>query len=1147
MKQSLEKLETLKKSLMQEYFGYRSPCMPNFDFLNGRQEFSLFAASAVEAEKVFATSSAMCVIGCRKALELAVKWVYTVDNGIQAPYKDNLSALIHEYTFKKQLPPLLFGKIKGIVAFGNIAVHTGKIVPPAFAVQSLKSLFEFIQWVDYSYGSDYQARTFDEQRIPKTHVSLDMQKIRAQESLLGEKDAEIERLRQQLAELADKYTGAKERNRQSRTITMEDLSEFSTRKIYIDAMLLGMDWELEGPDSDVSQEYEVEGMAGVPGQKGYADYVLWGRDGKPLAVVEAKKACKDPNTGRTQAKLYADCLELRFGQRPVMFTTNGFDTFFWDDKGGPQRKVSRIFSKTDLERIIERRTSRLPLESITISNAITDRYYQQAAIRSVCEEISRGVRKHLLVMATGTGKTRTAASLVDVLSRGHHITNVLFLADRTALVSQAKDDFKTYLPNMSLCNLCANKDDASARIVFSTYPTIMNAIDREKSKDGGMLFSPAHFDLIVIDESHRSIFKKYRAIFEYFDAILLGLTATPKTEVARNTYEFFELENGVPTYVYDYDTAVHQDHVLVPYYNYEVTTKFLSEGITYEELSDEDKERYEDDFTEDGVMPDSIPSQALNDFVFNQKTVDLVLQDLMERGIMVNGGERIGKTIIFAQNKRHAEFILERFNKLYPQYHGTWASRVVCDDSYAQTVIDNFKEAEKTPYIVVSVDMMDTGIDVPACVNLVFFKKVRSKTKFWQMIGRGTRLCPELTCTDLIEREEYTGKKRFLIFDYCGNFEYFRQVKHTTEGEVPISLSENIFRKCVRLVAAFQDASKFDGAYQPWRRELTELCQGRIAGLNTDLFHVRLALKHVEKFKKPEAFICLSELDQQELTEHIAPLVHFDEADAMALRFDNFIYGFILNVLDESPLVRRDMARLVTTARLLEKKSSIPQVAAKLPLLRQISAPELWKDIDICKLEDIRRELRALIRFLDEGSKRKDIITILTDPILDSTAGIPLPEEDPFESYKMKVNRYIEEHKNSLAIYNLTHNISLTRKDYEELERVFTQELGSKEDYVKTFGGTPFGLLIRKIAKLDHEAVLAAFSEFINDQSLNSRQIAFVQKIITHIEQNGYIEDISVLTKAPFDKPAKLLDFDEIRQRRLLAVIKSVRDNALVI
>ena len=1121
--------------------------MPNFDFLNGRKEFSMFAASAVEAEKVFASSPAMCVIGCRKALELAVKWVYAVDKSIQAPYKDTLSALIHEYTFKKQLPDLLFDKIKGIVTFGNIAVHTNKTVPSAFAVQSLKSLFEFIQWVDYSYGRDYQVRTFDERLIPKTHVSLDMRKIREQESLLGEKNAEIERLRQQLAELADTYTGEKEHNRRSRTITIDDLSEFKTRKIYIDAMLVRMNWELQGPAGDVSQEYEVEGMAGVPGQKGYADYVLWGRDGKPLAVVEAKKACKDPNTGRTQARLYADCLERRFGQRPVMFTTNGFDTFFWDDKGGPQRKVSFIFSRADLERIIERRTSKLPLESIGIRKDITDRYYQQAAIRAVCEEISRGVRKHLLVMATGTGKTRTAASLVDVLSRGHHVTNVLFLADRTALVSQAKDDFKKHLPNMSLCNLCSDKGNAAARIVFSTYPTIMNAIDREKNNDGGMLFSPAHFDLIIIDESHRSIFKKYRDIFEYFDAILLGLTATPKTEVARNTYEFFELENGVPTYAYDYDTAVHQDHVLVPYCNHEVTTKFLSEGITYDELSDEDKERYEDDFTEDGVMPDFIPSQALNDFVFNQKTVDLVLQDLMERGITVNGGERIGKTIIFAQNKKHAEFILERFNKRYPQHHGTWASRVICDDSYAQTVIDNFKEADKTPYIAVSVDMMDTGIDVPECVNLLFFKKVRSKTKFWQMIGRGTRLCPNLTCTDPIEGKEYTGKKRFLIFDYCGNFEFFRQVKNTMEGEVPVSLSENIFRKCIRLTAAFQDASKSDEIHQLWRRELTETCRNLIAALNTDLFHVRLALNHVEKFKKPEAFVCLSELDQQELTEHIAPLVHFDDPDDMALRFDNFIYGFILNALDENPRVKHDLAQLIKTVRLLEKKAGIPQIAEKLPLIRQIADPDFWKKIDICKLEHIRRELRPLICFLDEGSKRKDIITILTDPVLNSTTGITLPAEDPFESYRMKVNRYIEEHKNSLAIHNLTHNIPLTRKDYEELERVFTQELGSREDYQKTFGDTPFGLLIRKIAKMDHEAALAAFSEFINDQSLNSRQIAFIQKVITHIEQNGCVEDLSILAKPPFDKPAKLLDFDKHQQEKLLAVIQSVRDNALVV
>ena len=290
--------------------------MPNFDFLNGRKEFSMFAASAIEAEKVFATSPAMCVIGCRKALELAVKWVYAVDKSIQAPYKDTLSSLIHEYTFKKQLPGLLFDKIKGIVTFGNIAVHTNKTVPSAFAVQALKSLFEFIQWVDYSYGNDYKIHTFDERLIPQMHVLLDMQKIREQESLLGEKNAEIERLQQQLASLADKYTEEKEHNRQSRTLTIEDLSEFKTRKIYIDAMLFSMNWKLERPDSDVSQEYEVEGMADVPGQKGYADYVLWGRDHKPLAVVEAKKAYKD------NISLKEACVELGF------LTAERFDEVF---------------------------------------------------------------------------------------------------------------------------------------------------------------------------------------------------------------------------------------------------------------------------------------------------------------------------------------------------------------------------------------------------------------------------------------------------------------------------------------------------------------------------------------------------------------------------------------------------------------------------------------------------------------------------------------------------------------------------------------------------------------------------------------------------------------------------------------------------
>ena len=704
--------------------------MTNFSFLSQKPEYALFAPACMEAEKILSTAPAMCAVGCRKALELAVKWVYAADKTMKMPYKDNLQSLIHEPSFRFAVDSNTWGKLPFIIKLGNLAVHTERSVRPSDALASLKGLFEFVQWIDYCYGSDYQERVFDERLIPTEKVAVEPQKIKEQESLLDEKDAEIEALRKQIAQMSAQYTADKEKHRQERSFQPEDLSEFQTRKIYIDVDLKFMGWKFDGTDADVQEEYPVQGMAGVVGQMGYCDYVLFGKDGLPLAVIEAKRTSKDPNIGRKQAVLYADCLERKFGRRPMMFTTNGFETYFWDDQSGPQRKVSGVFSKEDLQKLMNRRAERQDLTSIPIDGKITDRYYQKEAIRAVCGQIEQGFRKHLLVMATGTGKTRTASSLTDVLSRGKWITNVLFLADRTALVKQAKDDFKRYLPDMSLCNLCSNKDDRNARIVFSTYPTILNAIDDTKSKDGRQLFTPAHFDLIIIDESHRSIFKKYRAIFEYFDALMVGLTATPKTDVDRNTYDFFEMEHGVPTYAYDYETAVYQDHVLVPYYNYEVKTKFLDEGITYDDLSDEDKERYEDDFIEDGMMPDFIPSAALNKFVFNEKTVDTVLQDLMERGIKVAGGDRLGKTIIFAQNKRHAEFILERFNKLYPQYHGSFAQRVTCDDSYAQTIIDDFKQPEKEPHIAVSVDMMDTGIDVPECVNLVFLRRCAPRQSF---------------------------------------------------------------------------------------------------------------------------------------------------------------------------------------------------------------------------------------------------------------------------------------------------------------------------------------------------------------------------------------------------------------------------------
>ena len=1115
--------------------------MSNFEFLKEKKEYALFASAAIEAEKVYVSAPAMCAVGCRKALELAVKWVYSADNTMQMPYKDNLQALIHEPTFRFAVDYNTWGKLPFIIKLGNLAVRTERSVQASDALASLQGLFEFIQWVDYCYGSDYEERYFEEAKIPTERVVVDTKKIKEQESLLGEKDAEIEALRQKIEQMSSQLTAAKEQHQQERTFVAADLSEFKTRKIYIDVDMKQMGWKFTGADADVQEEYPVEGMAGVVGQMGYVDYVLFGKDGLPLAVIEAKRSSKDPNIGRKQAVLYAECLERKFGRRPMMFTTNGFETYFWDDQSSPQRKVSGIFSKDDLQKLMNRRTERMDLLTIPINDKITDRYYQKEAIRAVCEHIGQGFRKHLLVMATGTGKTRTASSLTDVLSRGKHVTNILFLADRTALVKQAKDDFKNYLPDMSLCNLCSNKDDRSARIVFSTYPTMLNAIDDTKAKSGQRLFTPAHFDLIIIDESHRSIFKKYRAIFDYFDAIMVGLTATPKTDVDRNTYDFFEMEHGVPTYAYDYETAVYQDHVLVPYYNYEVKTKFLEEGITYDDLSDEDKERYEDDFVEDGLLPDFIPSAQLNKFVFNETTVDTVLQDLMERGICVAGGDRLGKTIIFAQNKRHAEFILERFNKLYPRLKGTFAQRVICDDSYAQTIIDDFKVPDKEPVIAVSVDMMDTGIDVPQCVNLVFFKKVRSKAKFWQMIGRGTRLCKGLTCTDQMDGE-YTDKKRFLIFDYCGNFEYFRAHKEGFESKETKSLSENIFGKQIRLAVMLQESAFAGDDYQAWRSELVGTCFAQIQELNTELIAVRLRMQSVEKFKKPGAFNYISEGDKGELLQQIAPIVRLDDNDEYAKRFDNFIYGLIIASMEQ-------MRQLRDMATLLERKVSIPQIKAKLPIIKEVNTDAFWESNDILLFENVRKELRELIKFIVEQNPVKNpIITHLTDPIIEQQEGTPLETPYDFTDYRDKVNRYVNENGDTLAIYKLTHNMPLAAGDYQELERVLTSELGSKEDYEREYGDTPFGLLVRKIAKLDHDAAMAAFSQFINDQSLNQKQIAFVHKIINHVEQNGYMESITILTKPPFDKPLGFTKlFDRKTQAKIMAAINKVKDNAIVV
>ena len=1149
--------------------------MGNFAFLKDFRIFEPFADIADEAERYLNTSAPYSALLCRKAFEKGIRWFYDM-NYLQIPQDDRLMVLYKNPDFRSALrQDALYAKLKPIIDAGNAVAHGEYAVTKKTAQESLVNLFFYMSYLDFRYGSHHN-HSFDVKLIPPAMVAFDPEKLEKEKELtaqLEKAQTENEELKKQIeeqyrltrevqeamealrAQLEEERKKHQEKGEEEEEFVVDELSEYKTRKMFIDVDLEDMGWTLDG---DALQEYEVNDMEGHIGQQGFVDYVLFDNDGLPLAVIEAKKTSKDPNVGRTQARLYADCLERKFGRRPFMFTTNGFSTYFWDDRTSPQRKVSMVFSKSDLQKLMLRRESKVDLNTVQINDKITDRYYQKEAIRAVCENTMKGFRKNLLVMATGTGKTRTASSLVDVLSRGDYITNVLFLADRIALVRQAKEDFKNYLPDMSLCNLLDNKDDKNARIVFSTYPTILNAIDTVRTKDGRRMFTPAHFDLIIIDEAHRSIFKKYRAIFDYFDAILVGLTATPKKDVDRNTYAFFGMEDEDPTYVYEYEKARDVDKVLVPYYNIEVSTKFMHDGIHYDELSPGDKERYEAYFSEEDQekLPTFVSADKLNRTVFNQNTIDLMLQDLMTNGMKVGGGDRLAKTIIFAQNKRHAEFILERFNALYPNLRGTFAQRVICDDSYAQSVIDNFKqpapptqysyEEEKEPHIVISVDMMDTGIDVPHIGNLVFFKEVFSKTKFWQMIGRGTRKCKGMECVDILDGA-YTDKRRFFIFDYCMNFEFFRAHQDGVEGKGTTSLTESIFGKRIRIIEKLQDPQYSGEQEQAWRNELVKTCQDQILDLNEKLVAVQLEKEYVYKYRQQNAFRYLSENDSKELITHLGPLVKSEDQDVMAKRFDNFMYGLILaKMTDNSVVYAQSRNDLLLTSDALMRRSTIPQIQMKMPVIRDVYKDELWDNTDVLWFEKLRKELRDLIQFIDKED-HPPVYTALTDYVLHETRGSEMPAGTDFRTYRQRVEQYIQEHHDNTAIYKLMHNIPMTEEDYRNLGQILTHDLGNQEDYQKNYGEKPFGLLVRKVAKMDHQAAMDAFSTFINDQSLNRQQIDFVHKVITYIENNGYMEDLSVLLNAPFEKPVSFPKlFDLQKQIELRDAIVKVKENALV-
>ena len=1097
--------------------------MKNFDYIKdlGIDTIYRFCDNAEEFQY---TNPDISAVNARRALESMVRSIYSMKN-IQVPDRTSLFELVDGEPFKEFINnDDVMRAIHYIRKVGNNGAHAGNVSRKE-SFFALLNLYNVIAAILLKFGIIQTVKPFDKSLIPNTTVaSSEPEKLPKVITPLPVATETIIESNQSVASLPTPFT------------------EDETRKLFIDLMLKEAGWEVLTTNGMVKPlkacvEVELEGMPN-PNGIGYADYVLFGSDGKPLAVIEAKRTSLSPMKGKHQAELYAECLEQKYGRRPVIYYTNGFENWIIDGLGYPPRKLYGFHTAEDLELLIQQR-NRHDITDFYVNPDITDRAYQKMAIKSVCEHYNKMHRKGLLVMATGTGKTRVAISLVDVLIRNGWVKNVLFLADRKSLVKQAKRNFVKLLPNTTVSELSdkSGNPDPNARIVFSTYQTMINYIDTENK-----LFSVGHFDLIIIDEAHRSIFGKYGAIFNYFDAMMIGLTATPRDQVDRSTYDIFEMEQGEPNYAYELEEAV-ADGYLVNYNILKRGTLVLKDGIKYDDLSEEEKEQMDSIWEYElaksltsPVFPSSIPMAAepfeaygnnnsvtptprnieaneIFSYIFNEKTIDLVLQTLMNEGLKVQSGERIGKTIIFAYNHLHAELIVKRFNVLYPEYGSSFCVLIDNKVDYAQDLIDKFEVRDSDPQIAVSVDMLDTGIDVPDVLNLVFFKRVRSKIKFMQMIGRGTRLSKNIF-------GEGNDKKLFYIFDWCRNFEYFDENKEGQEANITVSLTERLFGLQSEIVFHLQHQQYQEDPFSKNLHDsLKNSLKEQVSKLSDDHITVRAKWESVSKFKNAESWQYISELDVLTLKDDIAPLIPKNTLDENAKKFDILLLLIELSLLDDGVTnATRSVQKVQAIANSLQNKATLPQVQAKMATIKEVINFQSWENVSIDWLEKVRVELRDLVKFL-LGDDSKRFFIDIDDVVVNEgeSEGVM-----PRVSYKQRVMDFLRENQN-LPVLRRIHNLEqLTESDVKELERILWEELGDKEDYDRHTSnmmcGSNVAAFIRSIIGIDRKKAVEQFSDFISNAELNSEQEDFLSTVINYVCENGDITREIVANESPFDE-----------------------------
>ena len=1120
----------------------------NFEFL--RPKWPELAQLGGFAEAYMHTDAVGAIAKLRMFCEQVVQWIH-VSQRLPKPAQANLSDLLDNLPFREIVPSVVLAKLHGIRKEGNKSLHanTGDQISALSLTREAHSVGRWL-FVTYGGGSTNDCPAFVVPPVGGVEAVDQRKEKRAYLERIARQEAQLQQFLQDLEKDRSRATQAESTAEERRAALEAALrakdqlaavdpmafDEAQTRAYLIDRMLTDEGWNVAPgirSTEEVRKEVLVKHQPTASGE-GAADYVLFDDNGKPLAVIEAKKSAEDPQKGRNQAKIYADGIEQEYHQRPVIFFTNGYDLWIWNDAAGePWRRLYGFYSKSSLQHLVFQRSEKKPLSEVSANPNIAGRMYQIEAVRRVVEKFAARKRRALIVQATGTGKTRVAISLVDAMMRAGWAKRVLFLCDRRELRKQANNAFKEFLPSEPRTYVTgASAGDTGHRVYLATYPAMMKVCES---------FDVGFFDLIIADESHRSLYNRYRQIFEYFDCYQVGLTATPVDFVARNTYRMFECDEGDPTATFTFKEAIdHNPPYLVPFEVDTHTTQFLREGIKYSQMTDEQKRQLE----EDEEMPQLIEYEQpqVDKVVYNKDTNRHILRNLMEHGIRVADGTRIGKSIVFARSMKHARLLEELFNEMYPQYGGTFCQTIVSDDPRAESLIDDFKGvgSNHNLTIAISVDMLDTGVDVPEIVNLVFAKPVYSCVKFWQMIGRGTRLCEDLFGSG-------RDKTHFQIFDHWGNFERFEMADYkSADPKRPKSLTEIVFQARLSLAEIALEKQDND-AFQL----AVGLLEKDIAALPMKTIAVRENWRQVESVKSADVLREFSAATRATLEQEVAPLMQWVEISRQeeAWRFDRLIARAQAELVRGASTfddLRDQIVNIVSSLRI-----NLSQVREKLSVIERVKSTEFWDDVTVHDLEQARQELRGIIQFRqqqDRAGADPKIVDVVEDESqierrrhkvkLGALADIDLV------AYRNRVTNLLQGIiDKSDTLQKIRRGEPVSPEDIEKLcSLVLVQEPGldlhELAEYYPQAGG--LDQAIREVIGMDAHAVHARFSDFVQAHpNLASHLIKFLDLLQNHIAKYGSIE-IAQLYEQPFttlhsDGPDGL--FEEPLVDELMAII----------